>query len=152
MENALSRARSIDLLRALFKGLRNCETGEFAIVESLLNILATNVFQIHPGRCEVFVAQPFLEFTNTTNIAFQVDSMAQWSTDWRQTFMNPEDRNTSEKEKGQHSRWPKTPFLIALLGASIADHLQATYPQVAVFLFAGLFLLTAFCLLLFCFR
>ena len=26
------------------------------------------------------VAQPFLEFTNITNIAFQVDSMAQWST------------------------------------------------------------------------
>ena len=72
-KNGSSGARPINLPRALFERLRNCETGEFAIVESLLNILATNVFQIHHGGCQVFVAQPFLEFTNTTNIAFQVD-------------------------------------------------------------------------------
>jgi hypothetical protein len=53
--------------------LGHCETGEFAIVESLLNVLATNVFQIHHGGCEVLVAEPFLQFTNTADIAFQVD-------------------------------------------------------------------------------
>src|SRR5579863_4313672 len=72
-QNNLTRARPIDFLRALFERLRNCKTGEFTIVESLLNVLATNVFQVHHGGCQIFVPQPFLEFTNTTNIAFQVD-------------------------------------------------------------------------------
>ena len=72
-QNNSSTARLIDFLRALFERLRNCETGEFAIVESLLNVLATNVFQIHHGGREVLVAEPFLQFANTANIAFQVD-------------------------------------------------------------------------------
>jgi hypothetical protein len=63
----------INLLRALFERLRNCETGEFAIVESLLNVLATNIFQIHHGGREVLVAEPFLQFTNAADIAFQID-------------------------------------------------------------------------------
>jgi hypothetical protein len=72
-QNNSSTARPIDFRRALFERLRHCETGEFAIVESLLNVLATNVFQIHHGGREVLVAEPFLQFTNTVDIAFQVD-------------------------------------------------------------------------------
>jgi hypothetical protein len=46
--------------RALLKRLRSRETGEFAIVEPLVNVLATNVFQVHHGGRHVFVAEPFL--------------------------------------------------------------------------------------------
>jgi len=71
-QNNSSTARPIDFLRALFERLRNCETGEFAIVESLLNVLSTNVFQIHHGGREVLVTEPFLQFTNTADIACQL--------------------------------------------------------------------------------
>jgi hypothetical protein len=67
--NNLSRTRPIDFLRAPLERLRNCETGEFTIVESLLNVFATNVFQIHHGGREVLVAEPFLQFTNAADIA-----------------------------------------------------------------------------------
>src|SRR6266404_4951226 len=57
-KTALSRPRSIDFVQALFERLRNCDTSEFAIIESLLNVLAANVFQIHHGGREVLVAEP----------------------------------------------------------------------------------------------
>ena len=38
-----------------------------------MNIFAANIFQIHHGRCQVFVPEPFLKFANTANIVLQVD-------------------------------------------------------------------------------
>ena len=43
------------------------------MVETLVNVFTMNAFQVHHGGRQVFVAEPFLEFGDTTNIPFQVD-------------------------------------------------------------------------------
>src|ERR1700674_1027542 len=54
------------------------------------------------------------------------------------------------KEKGQPSRWPReTTIFIVLLGASIADHLQARNAEIAILLFLGGILNLSFLLFLF---
>jgi hypothetical protein len=59
--------------------------------------------ELHPLKSSAFHRALLRPLSTPELVAAVFGSMA------RQTLMNPEDRNTSEKEKGQHSRWPKTP-------------------------------------------